>query len=182
MKRSKQLEQAMLEFRVATYHAIPIHFQNIEILIAHFRDMPGNPVLAYLLPEAVDNVLNTLVLETEQAWRMLNSLLRKMGRQELSDDDHVYRDLKRIRNKVVAHKVEVAVSSSKHLDWFKAKYKVFSEARGLIEQIALRISSRVDELEEDGLIGGTAYAAIPPRLSHRYVQDFIHLLRQHRML
>jgi hypothetical protein len=176
------LKQALLNFRGHATQAMPRHFQNINILRRYFKTEPNCPLLLYVLPRAVANVLDKMVLETSQAWRMMNRLLRAAGEPELSDNDNRYKDLNRIRDKIVAHRVEVYVATSKHWDWFRSNYGRSPDIDKLIQQVALRIAAKVDELEERGIIDGFEYSVMPPELRDEQVREFVELLSKGGLL
>jgi hypothetical protein len=169
------LEQALLNFRQFVNSAMPIHFENLHVLVDGFAEKPSNPILEYVLPRALDKVLDTLVLETVQAWQMMDELLKHKRRLRLKDDDLSYRDLKRIRDKIVAHRVQVGARTGEHRQWFNEEYRELPRIKELIQKVTSRIADAVDQIEEDGLVSGLSYTVMPPRLSQEHVRALLNL-------
>ena len=61
-----------------------------------------------------------------------------------------YRHLKRIRNKLVAHKIENTLASSRHETWYRKTYGNFESVLALIARVAERVADRIRRLEASG--------------------------------
>lgn len=110
---------------------------------------PGlrNPVLRFVVPRAMNYVVERFVLEVEQAWALLNQELKRQGLRTLGVSHKNYRHLKRIRNKLVAHKIENSIATARYENWYKKTYGNFENVLALVMRVAERIHRTVQQLE-----------------------------------
>src|SRR5437867_2941207 len=121
-KRRRKTQEALLGFSLWFESSMQHSIQNV--LELKKANPPGlrNPVLLFVVPRAMNYVVERFVLEVEQAWVLLNHELKRQGLRTLGVSDNHYCDLKKIRNKLVAHKIENSVNSTRHENWYKRKY------------------------------------------------------------
>jgi hypothetical protein len=149
-KRQRGAQKAPLEFSLwfRTGMATSVH----NVVELKKANPPGlqNPVLRFVVPRAMNYVVERFVLEVEQAWALLNEELKRQGLRSLGVSDKHYRHLKKIRNKLVAHKIENSLKSKRYENWYKRTYGNFESVLALVTKVAERIHLKVQELETKG--------------------------------
>ena len=140
----------MIEFTLWVEYGMKPSIQNV--LELKKINPPGltNPVLHFVVPRAINYVVERFVVEVVQAWEVLNSELKRQGRRTLGVTNKDFRHLKRIRNKLVAHKIENSLASGKHETWYKKTYGNFESVLALVVRVAERISEKIRNLEATG--------------------------------
>jgi proline dehydrogenase len=110
-KRHREAQKALLEFSLWFQTGMATSIHNVVELKK--ANPPGirNPLLRFVVPRAMNYVVERFVLEVEQAWVLVNAELRRQGLRTLGVSDKHYRHLKKIRNKLVAHKIENSLKS-----------------------------------------------------------------------
>jgi hypothetical protein len=148
--RHERMHQALLEFTLWVDYGMRPSIQNV--LELKKINPPGlrNPVLLFVVPRAMNYVVERFVVEVVQAWEVLNSELKRQGRRTLGITNKDYRHLKRIRNKLVAHKIENALASTKHESWYKRTYGNFESVLALVVRVAERVAEKIRKLEATG--------------------------------
>lgn len=148
--RHERTHQALLEFTLWVEHGMKPSIQNVLELSKLNPPGLSNPVLLFVVPRAMNYVVERFVVEVVQAWEVLNSELKRQGRRTLGVTNKDYRHLKRIRNKLVAHKIENSLVSSKHETWYKKTYGNFERAMALVVRVAERVADKIRTLETAG--------------------------------
>src|SRR3989344_1052966 len=128
-----------------------------------------NPILRFVVPRAVDGVVERFVLEIEQAWALTDEELKHQGLRPLGVSDRNYRHLKRIRNKLTAHRIENQVKSSRHKNWYTRTYGSYERVFDLLRSVATRIYKKVQYLEATRRI--VLNSATAPAVDKFYVKD-----------
>ena len=148
--RHEKTHQALLEFAVWVDSGMKPSIQNVVELKK--INPPGlkNPVLLFVVPRAMNYVVERFAVEVVQAWELLNKELKRQGRRTLGVTNKDYRHLKRIRNKLVAHKIENSLASSRHETWYRKTYGNFESVLALIVRVAERVADRIRRLEARG--------------------------------
>jgi len=95
-------------------------------------------------------VVERFVLEVDQAWILLNQELRRQGKRTLGVSDGHYRHLHKIRNKLVAHKIENSLKTKRYKNWYKKRYGNFENVLTLVARVANRIHQKVKDMEARG--------------------------------
>lgn len=121
-----------------------------------------NPALNFVLPRAMDNVVERSVLEVCQAWELLNKKLKEVGLRTIGTTNRDYQHLKRIRNKLVAHRIENLVVTYRHLSWYRRTYGDFESVLGLVKRVAQRVAIRINDLERKGHLWSESITAGSP--------------------
>ncbi|HOY88066.1 MAG TPA: hypothetical protein PLP67_06805 [Methylotenera sp.] len=148
--RHNKTHQALIEFTTWVEYGMKPSIQNV--LELKKINPPGlkNPVLLFVVPRAMNYVVERFAVEVVQAWEVLNAELKRQGRRTLGITNKDYRHLKRIRNKLVAHKIENSLASPKHEAWYKRAYGNFESVLALILRVAERVAERIRKLEATG--------------------------------
>lgn len=148
--RHAKTHQALLEFAVWVGSGMKPSIENVVELKK--VNPPGlkNPVLLFVVPRAMNYVVERFSVEVVQAWELLNKELKRQGRRTLGVTNRDYGHLKRIRNKLVAHKIENSLASSRHEAWYKKTYGNFESVLALIARVAERVANRIRRLEARG--------------------------------
>jgi hypothetical protein len=146
----EKTHQVLLEFVVWVDSDMKPSIQNVVELKK--INPPGlkNPVLLFVVPRAMNYVVERFAVEVVQAWELLNKELKRQGRRTLGVTNKDYRHLKRIRNKLVAHKIENSLASSRHETWYRKTYGNFETVLALIARVAERVADRIHRLEARG--------------------------------
>src|SRR4029079_6454177 len=157
--RHQRTQQVLLEFAVWVDSGMKPSIQNV--LELKKINPPGlkNPVLLFGVPRAVNYVVERFAVEVVQAWELLNSELKCQGRRTLGVTNKDYRHLKRIRNKLVAHRIENSLSSSKHEAWYRKTYGNFEGVLALIARVAERVADKIRQLEATGKLWAKSLTA-----------------------
>lgn len=157
----ERTNQALLEFTLWVDYGMKPSIQNV--LELKKINPPGikNSVLLFVVPRAMNYVVERFVVEVVQAWEILNNELKRQGRRTLGVSNKDYRHLKRIRNKLVAHKIENSLMSKKHETWYKKTYGNFEGILALVARVAERIADKIHKLETDGKLWSKSTATKP---------------------
>jgi hypothetical protein len=150
--RSLTENEALLSFPLWVERGMKPSIQNVAAL--RRANPPGikNPVLTFVVPRAMNYVVERFVLEVVQAWELLNAQLKQYGLRTLGTTHKDYRHLKRIRNKLVAHKIENNLRTGRHESWYKRTYGSYDSVLALVERVAERVADRIRHLEATGKI------------------------------
>jgi hypothetical protein len=112
---------------------------------------PGltNSVLLFVVPRAMNYVVERFILEVVQAWEIFNKELKQQNLRTLGVTNRDFRHLKKIRNKLVAHKIENSLASARYENWYKKRYGNFESVLALVLRVAERIRAKIMVLETD---------------------------------
>ena len=157
--RHERTHRTLLEFTVWVEYGMKPSIQNV--LELKKINPPGlkNPVLLFVVPRAMNYVVERFVVEVVQAWKVLNSELKRQGRRTLGVTNKDHRHLKRIRSKLVAHKIENSLASPKHESWYKRTYGNFESVLALVLRVAERVAERIRKLETTGNLWAKSISA-----------------------
>jgi hypothetical protein len=141
-------------FYVYANYYMPILFENARLLNNRASDVPEDSVLFFLIPRAINNIVQNAILETEAAWKVMNKELEKFKLQLLSKCQRQYDDLDLIRNKIAAHRFEVSAATDKYEKWHQENYGDLEKTLALITAVATEIKTRFEDLacENDFLV------------------------------
>lgn len=117
-----------------------------------------NPILRFVVPRALANVVERYAVEVVQAWELTNKELKRHGMRTLGVSNKDFRHLKKIRNKLVAHKIENNVRTSRYESWYRKTYGSYATVLALIERVATRTVDGIRRLEHKGLLGAHSYS------------------------
>lgn len=143
----------------------------------------SNPVLSFLLRRAIDKVFDVLILEVEQTWRLLSEVASEVDAFSLDPHDLDYKDLKRIRDKLVAHRIEVSLATTENLEWYAREYGSYERVFALVTQVTEKLRSEIQRLLDDGKLR----AAIRPikhahAISQSDIDQLVEALRKQGIL
>jgi uncharacterized protein YajQ (UPF0234 family) len=149
MKVEKQ-HQALIEFSLWSESSMMTAINNVLELKKANPQGITNPVLIFVVPRAMNYVVERFVLEVFQAWGLLNAELKRQKLRTLGSTNKDFQHLKRIRNKLVAHKIENSILSDRHEIWYKKTYGNYETVLALIVRIAEKLGHKIRKLELDG--------------------------------
>lgn len=167
--RKTKRQQSLLDFGLWFETGMDTTICNCLELVKAARPDLKNPILRFVVPRAVDGVVERFVLEMEQAWTLADEELRCQGLRPLGVSDRNYRRLKRIRNKLTAHRVENLVKTQRHRNWYTRTYGSYERVFDLLRSVAARIYKKVQYLEETGRI--ILNSATAPAVDKFHVKD-----------
>lgn len=109
----------------------------------------SNKVLLFILPRALDHIMESLILRTFESWKILDAELSELGEENLNEQDTDFKDLEIMRNKLIAHRVETTLNNSNdYSKWYKRKFGSYEKTFELIKRLSDKISSFINELIE----------------------------------
>jgi len=173
-------DEALVSFALWVRFGLKQSVQNVVELKR--ANPPGiqNPVLTFVVPRAMNYVVERFVLEVCQAWELLNAQLRRKGLRSIGVSHKDYRHLKRIRNKLVAHKIENNLKTRRHEAWYKRTYGNYESVLALVERAAERVAARVERLEQAGhLQAASVSAPSAPVITQADIAALIEALKKH---
>ena len=139
-----------------------------------------NPLLQFVVSHAMNHVVETFVLEVEQASTLLNQELKRQGLRALGTSDKHYRHLKKIRNKLVAHKIENSIATTRYKNWYKRTYGNFESVLALVQRVGARLHQKIAYLEStDRLKARTDPIRDVPRFGLKDIEDLLAAMRAH---
>lgn len=151
-RRQRRIDKALAEFRLWVDTVLSTTVANCLVLKDTARRDMKNSVLLFVFPRAVNGVVERCILEVEYAWVLTDRELRRHGLRGLGSSNKHYRHLKRIRNKLVAHKVENALKTDRYSTWYKKTYGSYEAIFSLIQKVAGRVIEKIDLLEDRDLL------------------------------
>lgn len=167
--RKTKRQQSLLDFGLWFETGMDTTIHNCLELVKAARPDLKNPILCFVVPRAVDGVVERFVLEIEQAWTLTDKELRYQGLRPLGVSDRNYRHLKRIRNKLTAHRIENLVKSHRHRNWYTRTYGSYERVLDLLRSVSTRIYKKVQYLEATGRI--VLKSATAPAVDKFHVKD-----------
>lgn len=167
--RKTKRQQSLLDFELWFETGMDATIHNCLELVKAARPDLKNPIMRFVVPRAVDGVVERFVLEMAEAWRLTNEELRDQGLRSLGESDRNYRHLKRIRHKLTAHRVENLVKTRRHQNWYTRTYGSYERMFDLLRRVAARIYKKVQYLEATGRI--VLNSARAPAVDKFHVKD-----------
>ena len=157
--------------------------QSIKNVVELQRAAPPdikNPVLTFVVPRAMNHVVEQSVLEVHQAWELLNKELKRLGLRTLGTSHKDYKHLRRIRNKLVAHRIENVLKTSRHLSWYKRTYGTYDSVLELAARAAHRVVDRIKKLEQSGRIFADSVSAnSAPIVTRQDIRSLLEAAKAH---
>jgi hypothetical protein len=174
------IEEVLLSFRVWVQGSLRQSLSNAVVITKTDPKTLKNPFLIFVVPRALDHVVENSVVNTVQAWELLAAYLKKHKKRRLNSNDKHFRHLKRIRNKLVAHKVENMIATRRHESWYKRTYGSYETVLALVENVANAIANRIEELETRGILRPRSMSMRHvPEVTVESVQQLFDALRKH---
>jgi hypothetical protein len=175
--------QVLVDFLQFARNSVPVLVTNVLLLLEEIPKELTNPVLRFLLMRAPDRVFDVLVLEVEQTWRLLAKEASTLNDYELERDDPDYQDLKRIRDKLVAHRLEVTVGTTEHVKWYAERYGSYEKTSELIKRVAGKIEGEIRRLMRRGKLHAVVRPLMGPHaIQRRDIDQLVDALRAKRIL
>ena len=180
--RKTKRQQSLLNFGLWFETGMDATVHNCLELVKAARPDLKNSILRFVVPRAVDGVVERFVLEIEQAWTLTDKELRHQGLRPLGISDRNYRHLKRIRNKLTAHRIENLVKTPRHLNWYTRTYGSYERVFGLLRSVAARIYEKVQYLEATHRIAlNTATAPVVDKFHVKDVEALYAAIKAHNV-
>ena len=180
MAQVDNVHQALLSFSLWVRCGLKPSIQNvIELKRANPTGLK-NPVLMFVVPRAMEHVVDRFVLEVVQAWDLLNTELRRQNLRSLGVSHKDYRHLKRIRNKLLAHRIENKLKTKRHEVWYKSRYGNYESVLALVERVAERVDSRIKRLEFTRKLYAKSHSAnVVQAITQGDIQALLEALKKH---
>ena len=140
-------EEALASFPSYVRHGLKPAIRNVNELWKAKPTGMKNPIILFAVPRALDYVVEKSVLDVIQAWDLLNAELEIHSMRQIGVSHKCYRHLKRIRNKLIAHKVENRVKTPRHQSWYTRAYGSYESVLQLIEVAADKVVGGIERLE-----------------------------------
>jgi hypothetical protein len=173
-------DDALASFALWVRFGFKQSIENVGELKRANRTGITNPVLTFVVPRAMNYVVERFVLEVVQAWELLNTEQKRRRLRPIGVSHKDYRHLKRIRNKLVAHKIENNLRTARHESWYKRTYGSYEAVLALVQRAAERVAGRVEQLEAKGHIRARRVSApADPRITSEDISALLHALKQH---
>jgi hypothetical protein len=150
IKQTKKCQKLLLEFLWFFKEAMPILSENIYIA-GKAISKNSNESLNILLESTVQHNIETLIFNIYEMWGILDITLKDLREQPLKIDKD-YKDLDKIRNKILGHRIKNSIYSPQHMKWFKKNYGDSKNVLSLLDKVGERIKKRVQKLEKEGKI------------------------------
>lgn len=142
LEYQRRIDASIQEFRCFYYGNMQTNIDNVLVLRKCGKKFGGNvtnPIIRFSFDRAMTHVLESSLLEIVYAYELVNDELKRHGARILGLKNRDYNDLKKMRNKLLAHKVENSLKSKRYLRWYKKKYGSYEKTFDLI----LRVSERI---------------------------------------
>jgi len=112
-----------------------------------------NPIIRFTFDRAMTHVLERSLLEIVSAYELVNKELIRHGIRRLGFANQDYKDLKIMRNKLLAHKIENSLKTERYKKWYSKKYGDYEKTFDLILRVSERIVKKIEYLELKEFIG-----------------------------
>lgn len=168
------MHQALHEFILYAENEIPTLIHNVKILKEKIPADIENPIMAFLLNRSCSQVIEELIMRLCDGWKTLNKELRKLKIAPLSDKDEDYTDIDKMRDKLIAHRVEVGTSNKQsYTEWYFLNYGSFDAVFDLVQRIASKMLNKIYEIESFELLDSER---VSMRMSYKFNEQDIHSL------
>jgi hypothetical protein len=159
--------------------ALPIIAKNVCVLANNARNDVKNPIILFTFNRAMWGSIERAIIEIHFAWELVDKELKFYHKRPLGTSSQDYKDLRRMRNKLVAHKIENSLKSNKHQKWYKRKYGSYDKTFALLQRVTDKIVRKIDYLERHGYFKPVAIAYKTPIEIHKKdIDDFINALKK----
>ena len=154
---TKRTQFALHSFSRWVYTGMKPTIANVVLLANTNPAGLTNPILRFAIPRALANVVERYSVEAVQAWELTNKELKRHQMRTLGVSNKDYKHLKKIRNKLVAHKIENIVKTDRHEAWYQKTYGSYASVLALIDRVATRVETGIRRLEKKALLGNPQY-------------------------
>jgi len=111
-----------------------------------------NSILIFTIPRSQNYIVERYVLEVVQAWELANYALKRQRKRLLGVSNRDFQHLRKIRNKLVAHKIETLIKTQRYKKWYQKTYGNFESVLSLVERVADRVVVKIKKMNSDGLL------------------------------
>ena len=158
---------------------LPKQIFNIQALRSVLHEAMLNPVLEFTIPLAMNQIVEHSCLRVVEAWELLNDELAHQKRRTLGTKNADFVNLKRIRNKLIAHRIPNELNGKLHRKWYLKKYGSFDSVMVLIQRVGAKISERIQKLQLTGLLPSDVKLRKPVTVfDGEYVMEMVAWLKQ----
>jgi hypothetical protein len=179
-KRHRKAQKALLEFSLWYETGMKNSIHNVVELKKANPPCLRNPVLRFVVPRAMNYVVERFVLEVDQAWALLNSELKRQRMRTLGISDKDYKHLHKIRNKLLAHKIENSLKTMRYENWYKRTYGNFENVLTLVTRVADRINRKIRAMEANGGLEARSVSTNDvPRFEAKDIQNLLEAAKAH---
>lgn len=151
----RALHKNLDDFSLFAELQIPILVKNILTLNEEIPKGLTNPILIFLLNHACTHVVEMLVLQVSEAWKIHQKVFRDLNLNPLSSKDPDYKKLDMIRDKLIAHRVKVSVHTDKYIKKYKSEIGSYENVFSLIQKVSDKILAKIEELRDAKLLEST---------------------------
>lgn len=138
-------QKAVWEFVHFAGHAVPIIIADATAMISIFPPRVASQPLAWLLRGALERHIEKLMLEAAEARELIGIVRRDLGLPPAVDTQAIV-DICRMRDKLLAHRVQTQVSqSAAHGDWYRKKYGTYALVLAALSQCYADLRARAEE-------------------------------------
>ena len=161
-------------------HLVPV-IENVRLLTRHNPKGLANPILNFAVPRAMHYVVERNSLEVFEAWDLTSNLLRQESMRGLSTKHEAYRHLAKIRDKLVAHRIEnVTAKRAGHQTWYKKRYGSHLATLELILSAADLVTAAIRRIEKRGiLVHKPRWVGSVPEIEESDIDQLFMALRSH---
>jgi len=124
-KNRAALHAVIREFEYFARETLPTHVSNALLVVESFPQNIQNLPLRWLLANAVTGKLENLVMLLGEAAVLMDLAARDFDPTHQTAWPTNVANVKRMRDKLVAHRVENAIDSKKYTEWYKKQFGSF---------------------------------------------------------
>ena len=147
-KQRRRLHQLIADFADYSVDSISPRIESTQTIFRCFPHDVTNPVLLFLFHNAMLGVLESLLTKLTQSTDLLHKAIRDVGGGGLQRTK-VVKDVQRMRNTLLAHRMEVLISSEKDMDWYTKEYGSMEKAFAAIAVANEQLCEQAYQLIED---------------------------------
>lgn len=183
MGKRIERKKALVEFIYWSEITLSEEIQRIEALMRVNAHGINNPMLQYVVPRAMNYVVEHSCLRVVEAWVLLNEEREAEGFKKFSIEDRDYKRLTRMRNKLIAHRVPNELTGRKHHKWYKRYFGSYESALSFIQKVALVIAKRIQRMQLKGQLPSQQqyFPRLVPRFNVAYVNEVLDVLRNNHL-
>jgi integrase len=152
-EQRKQLHKMILEFGMYAAVNIPKQIANVRTINNSFPKDIKNETVCYLLNSSLRGILESLLNDLAQAADLMNKAIKDFGDEKGLKQTGEIADVLRMRNKLLAHRFEVLLSTDKHESWYNEKYGSYEKSIALVETAARHLGEFAAEIAKHEKFG-----------------------------
>ena len=177
--KNERRRQALAEFVLWAGECFPVEVRLVSTIKSANPVGLQNPFLTFVVPRALSKIVEHSCLRTVEAWELLSEELERQGMRKLGEKNRDFIHLKRIRNKLIAHRVPNALTGKVHHSWYDKKYGTFESVLGLISRVALKLATRICRLQKSGRLPQShGIQRVPVEFNIDYLRRFLAVLKE----